>query len=36
MAVVRPPAVEYKVKYEEKEMADYMFCHSAVEYEGLI
>jgi hypothetical protein len=35
-AVVRPLADEYKVKYEEKEMADYRFCHSAIEYEGLI
>jgi hypothetical protein len=35
-AVVRPPAIEYKVEYEEKEMVDYRFCHSAVEYEGLI
>jgi hypothetical protein len=36
MAVVPPPAVEYKVEYEEKKKADYRFCHSAVEYEGLI
>jgi hypothetical protein len=35
-AVICPPAVEYKVEYEEKAMADYRFCHSAVEYEGLI
>jgi hypothetical protein len=25
-----------KVEYEEKEMVDYRFCHSAVECEGLI
>jgi hypothetical protein len=35
-AVVCPPAVEYEVEFEEKEMADYRFCHSVVEYEGLI
>jgi hypothetical protein len=35
-AVVRPLADEYKVEYEEKEMADYRFCHSAIEYEGLV
>jgi hypothetical protein len=35
-AVVCPPAVEYKVEYEEKEIADYKICYFAVEYEGLI
>jgi hypothetical protein len=32
----RLPLNKKKVEYEEKEMADYRFCHSAVEYEGLI
>jgi hypothetical protein len=32
-AVVHLPAVEYKVECDEEEIADYRFCHSAVEYE---
>jgi hypothetical protein len=29
---VHPP-LNIKVEYEEKKMADYRFCHSAIEYE---